>query len=167
MQELHQHWPSLVEILGTKSAWPHGVRPGFLPDFGLTLRKAGLDRDEDGRKYFQIFDSVPLQFLSKIEDNLYSLTAPYIQEYAPGQFSAMMLTFDFDTSVYQQLLISIPSTFKERIQRSLSRQPYKLLLESTEAPLVMVAAEPGDVVHENEDESYCPFIAEEFISAEE
>jgi len=164
MRDVPQAWPLLLDLLGTRAAWPNGLAPGFLPDFGLTLRKAGLDRDENGQKYFQIFVSVPLQLISRVEDDLYSATSPYIQEYAPGQFTSTMLTFDFDSTTYQKLLLELPDDLRERVRRALSHQPYSILLQEGEAPPLTVAADPGDVVHKNETESYCPFIAWEFAA---
>jgi hypothetical protein len=164
LQELSSEWPFVLDLLGTRAAWPNGLCPGFLPDFGMALRKAGLDRDQDGRKMFQIFLSVPIQVIARVEDNLYSATGPYRQEYAPGQFSATMLTFDFDASVYGTLLLALPNELREHVQKGLSRQPYHIWLPDPEATLFTVYADPGDVVCTNGNESYCPFIAKEFIA---
>lgn len=119
LQDLEQYWPFQLDLLGTQAAWPDGRRPGFLPDFGLALLKAGLDRDENGEKYYQIFDSVPLQFISRIEDDLYSASGAYRQKYAEGQFSTSMVTFDFNSTIYQQqFLPSLPASLRERVQKA-------------------------------------------------
>lgn len=163
LQDLKRYWPFLLDLLGTQAAWPEGRRPGFLPDFGLALRKAGLDRDENGEKYYQVFDSVPLQFISRIADDLYSASGAYRQEYAEGQFSTSMVTFDFDSTIYhQQFLPSLAADLRARVQEALTRQPYAIALEPSGIPVLVVVADPGDVVRENENESYCPFVADEF-----
>lgn len=163
LPEVAENWLLVLDLLGTRAAWPGGIPPGFLPDFGLMLRKSGLARMGDGQKTFQLFESVPIHFIARIEDNLYSATGPYRQEYAPGQFSEMILTFDFDSAVFRTLLQALGDTYRERVERGLTRQPYRVLFEEPEVPLVVVAAELGDVVQTNNNESYCPFIAEEFI----
>jgi len=167
LQSIERYWPFLLDLLGTDAARPEGRRPGFLPDLGLALRKAGLDRDENGEKYFQIFESVPVHFISRVKDDLYSVSARYRQEAAKGQFSMSMLTFDFDSKVYdEQFLPSLPGSIRERVRSALIRQPYAMMFEESEAPLLLVVAWPGDAVRENNNESYCPFIAEEFHAME-
>ena len=169
-EELHSiehYWPFLLDLLGTEAVWPEGRRPSFLPDLGLALRKAGLDRDENGQKYFQIFDSVPVHFISRVEDDLYSVSARYCQEVAQGEFSMSMLTFDFDLKVYdEQFLPALPTSIRDRVRSALTRQPYAMTFKESEAPLLLVVAWPGDIVRENKNESYCPFIAEEFHAME-
>ncbi len=32
-------------------ARPHGIHPGFSPDMGLALAKAGPTKDDDGKKF--------------------------------------------------------------------------------------------------------------------
>lgn len=163
LQSIERYWRFLLDLLGTEAAWPEGHRAGFLPDLGLALRKAGLDRDENGKKYFQIFESVPAHFISKVEDDLYSVSARYRQEVAKGQFTLSMLTFDFDFKVYEeQFLPSLPDSIREHVRSALTRQPYAMIFEESEVPLLLVVAWPGDAIRKNENESYCPFIVEEF-----
>jgi hypothetical protein len=162
LREIHRVWPFILDFLGTKAAWPEGRRPSYLHDFGLALRKTGLDRDENGEKYFQVFESVQLRHVARVEDDLYSLTTPYRQEYAPGEFSELMLTLDMAPAAYQLLLEVLPSEFRDRLKVAMTRQPYQIYFKEDSVPLLVVAAEPGDDVRANGDESYCPFIAEEF-----
>lgn len=159
LQTISKEWPKLLDILGTRAAWPNGIRPGFLPDLGLALRKAGLAYDKDGKKYFQIFTSVPVQMITKLEDNLYSITGAYEQE----ESAAHMITFDFATTPYQKLLSVLSPEIRDLICSGLSRQPYRVFLNEDCTPLITVYAELGDEVYKNENESYCPFIAEDFI----
>jgi hypothetical protein len=165
LTELDDNWPNVLELLGTRAAWPGGIRPGYSPDFGLAVLKSGLARNEKGEKYFQIFDSVPFRHIARLEDNLYTMNAKYVQEVEEGQFYATMMTFDFDATVYQKLLAALPDQFRERVNVALTRQPYKLYLENTQVPLLLVGAEPGDVVYTNDNESYCPFLADRFTFA--
>lgn len=162
LSEIHEIWPMVLDLLGTKAAWPGGLPPGFRPDFGLALRKAGLDRDESGEKYFQVFDSVPLQHVARVEDDLYSMTSVYRQEVAEGEFTESMVTFDLERPIFDQLMKVLPTEAREQLQKALTRQPYQILFEGPGAPLLTVAAEPGDMIRKNGNEEYCPFIAEEF-----
>lgn len=69
LKNIAEAWPQLLAMLGTKAAWPEGIPPGFLPDFGLALRKAGLTHDSDGKKVWQLFTSVPIQMVTKVKGN--------------------------------------------------------------------------------------------------
>jgi hypothetical protein len=77
LQEIAGIWPMVLGILGCRSAWPAGVPPGFNPDMGLALAKAGLAEDADGKKYYHVFTSVPVRYVGKVEDGLYCITALY------------------------------------------------------------------------------------------
>lgn len=158
LQDISKTWQMLLDLLGTKAAWPEGLRPGFFPDFGLSLRKAGLAHDKDGGKYFQTFTSVPVQMVTKLGDNRYCITGLYKQEE-----STHMLTFDFGAAEYQKLLSVLSPDIREYIRSGLSRQPYRVLLNEYSTPVITVFAEPGDKVYKNENESYCPFIAKDFL----
>jgi hypothetical protein len=160
--ELPNVWPQVLALLGTSAAWPDGARPGFLPDLGLALRKAGLDRDESGQKYWQVFMSVPLEYISRLEDDLYSTSSAYSQEYLPGHHQSSMLTFEFGDKAYRTLLEALPEAIRGQVEQGLRRQPYQLIFTG-EPVLLTVHAEPGDAVQKNNNESFCPFIAEEFI----
>ncbi len=159
LQDVATVWPMLLHLLGTKAAWPQGLRPGFHPDFGLSLRKAGLTHDTDGKKLFQIFASVPIQTVAKLEDNLYTMTGLYELEN-----EQLMVTFDFGPAAYQKFLSELPPCVGERVRSGLARQPYKLYFQEADVLSITVFAEPGDRIITNENESYCPFIAEDFVA---
>lgn len=157
LPEVVAEWPQVLALLGSRAAWPEGRRPDFLPDMGLALRKAGLAVDADGTKIWQMFVSVPVQMVTKVQDDLYTLTGVYRQE-----DSAHMITFSFGPDKYEAFLDALPAGAAKTIRKGLKRQPYRVTLGG-EAPTVTVASEPGDEVYTNEHESYCPFVAEEFI----
>lgn len=159
LQDVVTVWPMLVALLGTKGAWPDGRRPGFLPDMGLSLRKAGLIYDEHGQKLYHLFTEFPVEHVVKLEDTLFSITGRY-----RAHDSAYMLTFDFGPEEYRHLLSELHPTVSERIRSKLSRQPFWIDLQGGDVPFVTVDAELGDEVNTNENESYCPFIAKEFIA---
>jgi len=73
-----------------------------------------------------------------------------------------MLTFDFPKSVYELFLAEVPEPQRAQITQALSRQPFKITL-GDEGPVVTIVGEIGDKVFTNENESYRPFVAEEFV----
>jgi hypothetical protein len=163
LSDLILQWPLVLDLLGTRAVWPEGRHPLFLPDFGLMMRKAGLDRDNDGVKLFQIIDAVPIEYVAMVQDDLYCATGRYIQEYAKGCFAASMITFDFDSTTYQQqFLPALPADLRDHVCKSLTRQPFSILLKESEVPIMLVSATMGDMVYENKNENYCPLIAQTF-----
>ena len=73
-----------------------------------------------------------------------------------------MLTFDFPKSVYELFLAEVPEPQRAQITQALSRQPFKITL-GDEGSVVTIVGEIGDKVFTNENESYRPFVAEEFV----
>ena len=159
LQDIDSRWPMVLEILGCRSAWSNNMRPGFLPDFGLTLVKAGLTHDTDGRKYFQVFTEIRVAFAAMLEQGMYSVTGLYLEEDC-----AFMLTFDFGEDVYQKYLAELPLGLRECVRVALARQPFKIALSRQEAPLMTIVGEIGDKTYTNEDETYRPFIAKDFFA---
>jgi len=157
LQEISRKWPMVLGILGCRSVWPAGLPPGFNPDMGLALAKAGLAEDADGKKYYHVFTSVPIRYVGKVEDGLYCITALYVQE-----DSAHMLTFDFGPDVYPAFLAQLDPDQRERVRAALSRQPYKFVFAPDEEPMMTIVGDLGDKTYTNKNESYRPFIAEEF-----
>jgi hypothetical protein len=157
LQEIDGIWPMVLDILGCRSAWAGGLPPGFNPDMGLALGKAGLVEDAEGKKYYHVFTSVPVRYVGKVEDALYSVTGLYVQEE-----SAHMLTFDFGPDVYPAFLAELEDDERERVRTALSRQPYKFVFAPGEEPVMTIVGDLGDKTYTNGNESYRPFIAEEF-----
>jgi len=158
LQDIGDIWPKVLAILGCRSAWPNGVPTGFYPDLGLALVKAGLIEGEDGKKFFNLFTSVSISYASRVEDGLYSVTSLYTQEN-----SAFMLTFDFGVDVYAKFLAQLASDLSERVRAALSRQPYQFIFAPEEEPKMMIVGEIGNTTYSNKNESYRPFIAENFV----
>ena len=111
LPEISRIWPMVVGILGCRSAWPNGIAPGFSPDFGLAVAKAGLSEDKDGKKYYHILMSVAVMCACKMKDE----------------------------------------------------QPYTFLFAPPDTLTMMIVGDLGDKTYTNENESYRPFIAEEFV----
>lgn len=160
LSELATEWPQLLTLLSTRAAWPQGIKPGFLPDMGVSLFKAGLAKDQDGKKVFQLFTGVSALVAFKLSDDVYSLTARMDFELVP-QF---MATFDFSREVYETTFLeAMPPELREEVRAALANQPFRYHFASPDTAIIGVAAEPGDTVHTNENESYCPFTAAGFF----
>jgi hypothetical protein len=157
LKDIGKVWVPLLDMVGCRSAWPMGIKPGFLPDMGMAMTKAGLVAEENGKKYWQMFMEVRVNFIGKIRRPLHDYIA-YHQENG----SSHMLTFDFPKSVYELFLAEVPEPQRAQIAQALSRQPFKITL-GDEGPVVTIVGEIGDKVFTNENESYRPFIAEEFV----
>jgi hypothetical protein len=159
LQEIETIWPTVLKILGCKPAWPNGVRPDFRADMGLALVKSGLTHAPDGKKFFHIFMSLVLTMVARIEDGVYAVNA--ICDPTEG---ALLITIDFGQEKYEGFLGALPGDLRESVKTALTRQPYRVFFERPDAPFMTIAAQIGDTVFTNEDESYCPFEAESFIS---
>lgn len=166
LDEIDAHWPELLTVLGCRSAWPEGRRPDFGIDLGLALLKAGFAFDQKGGKVGQLFLTAHIMSMAKIEDDLYSLSSPMgsVTMLDDDDNRRYMLTFDFGASLYQELLGKLDAETREAIEGGLSRQPYKVGFRSPEvSPIIGIAAEIGDHIHTNENESYCPFKVLKFL----
>jgi len=159
LEEIHSIWPIVLGILGCRPAWPHGIPPGFHPDMGLALAKAGLDRDENGTKYWQTMMGVRVRSVTRIEDDLYSVTGVYG---GPDTNGAYSVTFDFGPDVLPKFVAALPEEIQEAVTRQLKHQPYSLAFHPHACPIMMMTGDPGDKVIKNDNESYQPFIGEDF-----
>jgi hypothetical protein len=163
LQDINAAWSEIVTILGCKSAWPGGLRPDFLPDFGIALSKAGLAADSAGKKYSQMFIGLPIMMIARVEDSLYTMSTPIGSVLVDENEQPCMASFDFDASLYQKFLDQLDPSLAEQVKFALSRQPYDVKFSATMAPQLTFSAELGDRTHRNQNESYRPFIVERFI----
>lgn len=158
LQEVGRAWHALVGILGCRSAWPNGIAPGFSPDLGLALLKAGFDRDEDGKKVYHIVVSVELCMAAKIRDDLYSVNGHYGRR---GQ--KFMATFDFGPEQYEAFLAKLDAHLRDNVRDALSQQPYRFFFLPPNLGVMTIVGVLGDTTYTNENETYLPFLAEQFI----
>jgi hypothetical protein len=160
LQDIHEIWPMVLGILGCRSAWPNGIPPGYHPDMGLSLAKAGLDRGEDGKKYWQMLMSVRVTSVTRIEDDLYSVSGIYGGRDTNGDWA---VTFDFGPNVLPKFVAALPTKVQEDVQLQLKRQPYRLAFHPHACPVMTMVGDLGDKVINNDNESYQPFIGEDFV----
>lgn len=150
-------WHPIVGLLGCRSAWPNGIAPGFSPDFGLAMLKAGLDADADGNKYFHIVMSVELRTASKVRDDLYSVSGLHGRKN-----EKFIVTFDFGPEQYKLFLDELDDGLRDKVREALSQQPYTFLFLPPDIAVMSIVGDLGDKTYTNENESYRPFIADEF-----
>jgi len=163
LRDIAAAWPMILTILGCKSAWVDGFRPDFRPDFGLGLMKAGLAVGKDGKKYRQMFLSLPIMMATKVEDNLFTLSALIGSDLLSEENQMFMASFDFGVDLYPSFLAQLDPEVGEAVRSALSRQPYRATFRPMTMPELTFAAELGDTTYSNEDESYHPFIVTKFI----
>jgi len=158
LQEVGTTWHMIVGILGCRSAWPNGIAPGFKPDLGLGLLKAGFDKDEDGKKVYHIVMSVELCMAAKIRDDLYSVNGYYGRKN-----QKFMSTFDFGQEQYSAFLAELDVHLQGKVRAALSEQPYRFFFVPPDIAVMTIIGDLGDKTYTNDNESYLPFIAEKFI----
>jgi hypothetical protein len=100
---------------------------------------------------------------TKVNDNLYTLTAPIgspLLDDSPGE---CMASFDFSADLYQSFLDQLDPELSKQVKDALFCQPYTVHFHRATSPEVTIAAELGDQIHTNKNESYRPFVVEQFI----
>jgi Type I restriction enzyme R protein N terminus (HSDR_N) len=158
LHDVGKVWHPIVDLLGCRSAWPNGIAPGFHPDFGLAMLKAGFDKDDDGKKFFHVVMSVALGTITKVSDELYSLSGLHGRKN-----EKFMATFDFAAEPYKLFLEQLDEGVREKVRESMTRQPYRFAFLPPNVAVMTIVADLGDKTFTNPNESYRPFIANEFI----
>ena len=163
LTEISTCWLKVLNVIGSKSAWPEGRKPGFLPDLGLSMSNAGLADDVTGKKHFQMFIGVPILMVTKIEDDLYTFNAQISNELFEQNEDGCMASFDFGAGLYSSFLSQFDLQSADVVKSALSRQPFRIAFQNVPSPLLTFAAEIGNRTYKNEDETYRPFVVSKFI----
>ncbi|NCS94528.1 MAG: type I restriction enzyme HsdR N-terminal domain-containing protein [Leptospira sp.] len=149
----------LEEIIGVKNRFPTDPSKKLIPDFGLYMLKLGLAMDQNGKKYLQIFMTISIIMVGKMNDNTYTLSTQLMFD-----DEWYLATFDFDKSLYNDFLKKIePKTRKEEIEVNLLNSPFRIKFNNPSECLIGCAARIGDSIFTNENENYCPFYIENFL----
>jgi hypothetical protein len=127
-------WPAWVPV-----GVAHGHQARFPARHGAGDDKGGLIADDDGTKYWQMFPEVEINFIGRLEDDLYTISAAYHQE----DGSSHMLTFDFPMAAYKKFVAELPGEQRETVRQALSRRPYKVKFKAGEAPVMTIVSEIG------------------------
>lgn len=148
---INEHLPILKKLLHPDILATHEVID-YKPDCGMYFLKLGKKPG-----FIFILYMVHTNTVSIVSNNKY--TTSTVVSFGDQEFLA---SFDFDRSALQQLLSILPGSQAEKIQIALEHQPFQIHTE-TEEFLFGVTSELGNVIHENNEEQYVPFIVKEFI----
>ena len=159
IEQLHDWLPVLEEHVGVKNRSATNPDRTLAPDFGLYLLKSGLSRDNTGQKIQQIFPDLPLISIAKLEEAKYCINA-ILYDFDGNK---LMLTADFGSEKYQQLLSAIDENTRNKVKTALCMQPFFIHFERPSDCQVGMDSQVGDVVLSNQDENYCPLEVERFF----
>lgn len=151
LKSINEHLPTLKKILHPNILAAHEVID-YKPDCGMYLLKLGKKPG-----FIFILYMVHTNTVSKVSNNQY--TTSTVVSFENQEFLA---SFDFDHSAFQQLLSLLPESQSEKIKIAIDHQPFQIH-SKTEEFLFGVASELGNVIHENNEEQYVPFVVKEFI----
>ncbi|MGO3345770.1 MAG: hypothetical protein ACTIM4_06970 [Marinomonas sp.] len=151
IENIAENWDALFRILNPEvKASPELLE--YHPDYGVFIKKIGAVDD------FK-FDALAVhsKFIAKLSDNEYTTNTVIT-----GDIDCI-ISFDFDEERYQQLLSILPPHLSEFLKNSLSRMPYYMTLENSEEEFMFgVSSTISGRILENSEESYIPFIVDEF-----
>jgi hypothetical protein len=149
--DLDQNW-SVFEQKMLPKFLQNPELQGFMPDYGLTMRKLGLSKD-----VIQHFVLHNLQMIMKAEDDLYVANTT-----TDLDGTEYMITLDLSEAKYQQLLSKLPSGPAEEIRSALRRAPFQAFLAGK--VIVTVSGTFGEPT-EGAYEEFIPIIVGEVTSA--
>ncbi|MEZ8159237.1 type I restriction enzyme HsdR N-terminal domain-containing protein [Vibrio splendidus] len=151
LENIADNWESLFRILNPEvKANPELLE--YNPDYGVYLKKIGAVED---CKFSAM--AVHSKFIAKVADNQYTTMTV-----VPGDIDCLV-SFYFDEERYQQLLSILPVDLVELLHRGLRQMPYYVSLDNCDDEFMFgVNSTISDQVIENNEESYIPFIVDEF-----
>lgn len=150
LKEISKHWDVLFRILNPDiEANPALVE--YQPDYGVFVRKIGAI---DGFKFIAL--DVHASFIAKVADNQYTTMTV-----VPGDTDCLASLY-FDEQQYQKLLSFQRLHIQSTLLRGLQQMPYYVSLEADEM-LFGVSATLSNEVIDNNEESYIPFVVDEFF----
>lgn len=150
LSDIEKHWDILFRILNPDIKANTAVLEYDL-DYGVYLRRGGVAKD---MKF--IATAVHSAFIAKVEDNCYT-TLTVI----PGDIK-MMVSLYFNEAQYQKLLSLTTPSIRSKLLHGLRGMPYYVSLENEEI-LFGVSSTLSNQVLSNSEESYIPFIVDDFL----
>lgn len=152
LENIAEHWNFLFRILNPEVK----ANPALLeynPDYGIYIKKGGAVEDF---KFLAL--AVHSKFIAKVADNQYTTMTV-----VSGDIDCMV-SFYFDEERYQQLLSILPAHLRDLLKDGLRRMPYYVSLDNCEDEFMFgVSSTISDEVIENNEESYIPFVVDEFM----
>lgn len=151
LEDISMHWDSLFRILNPDVK----ANPALLeyhPDYGVFIKRWGAVEDF---KYIAL--AVHTKFICKVAEDQYT-TITVI----PGDVD-FMLSLYFNEQQYQNFLAFQSPHLRMIVDKGLKKMPYLVSLENEEEFMFGVAATISDKIIDNNEESYIPFIVDEFM----
>jgi len=150
LSEIEHKFDTLNRLLNPKIRANDEVME-YHPDYGLHMLKLGAEK---GFKYIGL--AVNINFISKVEDGLYTTTT-----IIPGDVEFAQ-SLDFNEQQLDVLLSMQSDDIAHTVRIGLKRQPYYVLLENEELKFGLQATLSQEIEH-NAEEQYLPFIVDEFL----
>jgi hypothetical protein len=156
MKEIDSIRGLLVRLIGTESEFK---KVAIKPDFGLHLLKLGLALDRNLKKISQVFPVLDVDFVSRIDELSYSFSS-----HLEMDGIVYLATFDFSKELLSDFLTGFePKVVVPEVTRMLTKYPFKWHFTLESPGFVGLACQISDGVHENDGESYCPFVVTKFF----
>jgi hypothetical protein len=141
---ISSYWENLLKLLGPMDVLNYDF--SYKKDFGLHLKRLGFNEFKS-----LIFPDVPIVFVARIAENLYTLGSGL----KDGQES-YVATFDFNSKVMEDLKGKIPDKAYDILT-----SPYRNAIENVsfvdEVYRINIDCQVGDKLEENEKEIFLPF----------
>lgn len=152
LEDIADHWDSLHRILNPEVK----ANPALLdydPDYGMLVKKIGAVED-----FKLIALAVHTKFIAKVAENQYTTMT-----IMPGSVESMVSLY-FNEEQYQQLLSLQPPHLQSILYNGLRTMPYYVSLDKGDDEFLFgCAATISNSVIDNNEESYIPFIVDEFM----
>ncbi|MFY9556368.1 MAG: hypothetical protein WAV20_06195 [Blastocatellia bacterium] len=121
--------------------------------------KLGLALDRNLKKISQVFVVLDVDFVSRIDESRYSFSSHLEMDGV-----IYLATFDFSKDLLSDFFSGLePKDVVPEVTRRLTKYPFTWSFTLENPAFVGLACQIDDGVHENEDESYCPFIVTKFF----
>ena len=150
VKEINNHMGVLKKILGPTVRANHELLE-YKPDCGLFFLKTGKKP-----RFVYILYRVHTNNVMMVAPEKFTTSTTV--KFGEQEFVA---SFDFDKNKLNKLLRVLPKDQAKYIRRALSSQPFRADLRKDEI-MFGVVSELGNVMHENNEEQYVPFVVKEF-----
>jgi hypothetical protein len=156
LSEVDESWPILARYIGTNAVRREVT---FFPDLGIGMTYLGFAVDSRGHKIVQIFATIEIHLVARVDDETYS-----IQSHIGFEETFFLGTFDFKRHQVDEFIQHVePERLRDPIRDALRHNPFTWRFDQGGPGLIGFSCQLGDDVHHNENEQYIPFIVERFI----
>jgi len=149
-------WSKLAAIIGTDAVQREAT---FHPDLGIGMVYLGFAVDQADKKVVQIFSSLDIQTVARVDDETYS-----IQSRVGIDDTFFLGTFDFRREQLDAFVQCVePPNVRKQMRHKLCHNPFTWRYDQDGAAWIGLACQLGDELLTNKDEQYIPFVVREFV----